>query len=283
MHSAYGLLLFALAAAAAAAQTPPQLLQNAPPAQIAQPAQAAQPQQDGQPLQLRQGEAALHAGHPQQALTLFQQALAADPRDAAANLLAAAAEIALYQPADAVRYAEKAQAIEPENWKVHTTLVTAYAMAGDPAHRDQERAILRQAHNNPALPDARQSSGFLLDMFRAGRYQADAVEYFKPLGTYNTYFRFLIRNAAGARVWTIEINSDSLNQSSWAQAYPKQAAEGQRQFQIESAPGEAHVDYRTFSGAPGYDYAKSQVIKILEAQTAPFPGEAPAPGNAPAN
>ncbi len=273
MRSPRGVLLLALAAGAAPAQTPPQQLQNAPPAQVAQPAQAPQPQQ---PSQLQQGEAALRANQPQQALTLFQQAIAADPRDAAANLLAAAAEIALYQPADAVRYAEKAQALEPENWKVHTTLVTAYAMAGDTSHRDQERAILRQAHSNPALPDARQTSGFLLDRFRAGRYQADVVEYFKPLGTYNTYFRFLIRNAAGARVWTIEINSDSLNQSSWAQAYPKQAAQGQRQFQIESAPGEAHVDYRTFSGAPGYDYAKSQVIKILEAQTAPFPGEAAA-------
>ena len=262
----------ALTATVALAQSPPAQLQNVPPAQAVQP---------GNPSQIDQGEAALHAGQPQQALTLFQQALAADPQNAAANLLAATAEIALYQPADAIRYAQKAQTLEPENWKVHTTLVTAYAMAGDLAHRDAERAILRQAHNNPALADARQTSGFLLDMFRAGRYQADAVEYFKPLGTYNTYFRFLIRNAAGARVWTIEINSDSLNQSSWAQAYPKQAAEGQRQFQIESAPGEAHVEYRTFSGAPGYDYAKSQVVKILEAQTAPFPSEPPAPSNSP--
>ena len=262
----------ALTATVALAQSPPTQLQNAPPAQAVQL---------GQPSQIEQGEAALHAGQPQQALTLFQQALAADPQNAAANLLAATAEIALYQPADAIRYAQKAQTLEPENWKVHTTLVTAYAMTGDLAHRDAERAILRQAHNNPALADARQTSGFLLDMFRAGRYQADAVEYFKPLGTYNTYFRFLIRNAAGARVWTIEINSDSLNQSSWAQAYPRQAAQGQRQFQIESAPGEAHVEYRTFSGAPGYDYAKSQVVKILEAQTAPFPGEPPAPDNSP--
>ena len=232
--------------------------------------------QTAQSSPLQQGEAALHAGQTQQALSRFQQAIAADPQNAAANLLAASAEIALYQPADAVRYAERAQALEPQNWKVHTTLVTAYAMAGDTARRDQERAILRKAHDNPALPEARQTSGFLLDLFRAGRYRVEAVEYFKPLGTYNTYFRFIIRNAAGAHVWTIEVNSDSLNQASWAQAYPKQAGEGQRQFQIESAQGDAHVDYRTFSGAPGYDWIKSQVVKIVEAQTAPFPGETPA-------
>ena len=227
---------------------------------------------------LQQGLAALHDAQPQQALALFKQAITEEPQSAPANLLAASAEIALYDGADAVRYAERAEALEPENWKVHTTLVTAYAMAGDVAHRDAERAILRKDHDDPALPDARGTSGFLLDMFRVRDYRVDAVEYFKPLGTYNTYFRFIVRNAAGAKVRVIEVNSDSLNQASWAQAYPHQAAEGQRQFQIESAPGETHEDYATFSGGAGYDYAKAQVIKILMGQTGPFPGEGAAAG-----
>jgi tetratricopeptide (TPR) repeat protein len=235
------------------------------------------PQQQNQPSPTQQGAAALRAGKPWEALALFGQAIAADPQNAAANLLAASAEIALYQPTDALQYAERAQALEPGNWKVHTTLVTAYAMAGDTAHRDAERAILREAHENPALPDARETNGFLLDMFKAGRYRVEAVEYFKPLGRYNTYFRFIVRSGsgkdAGAPVWTIEVDSDSLNQSSWAQAYPRQAKEGQRQFQIESAQGATHTEYRTFSGAPSYDYIKPQVVKIVEAQTEPFPGE----------
>ncbi len=220
------------------------------------------------------GSAALRAGHPQQALALLQGALAEDPQSAPANLLAASAEIALYRPADAVRYAERAEQLEPGNWKVHTTLVTAYTMAGDVPHRDAERALLHKAHEDPALPDARESSGFLLDLFHSGAYTVEAVEYFKPIGKYNTYFRFLVRDPAGARVWTIEVNSDSLNQSSWAQAYPRQAAEGQRQFQIEGAQGEVHVGYSTFSGAPSYDYSKGQVLKILAAHKEPFPGEA---------
>ncbi|RRA49449.1 hypothetical protein D1Y84_15350 [Acidipila sp. EB88] len=226
--------------------------------------------------QLQEGLAALRAGEPEKALAIFTQRIAADPSDAAANLLAATAAIALYQPADAVRYAERAHALEPANWKVHTTLVTAYSMAGDAQHRDAERAILEAAHNNPALPDARGTNGYLLDLFREGRYSVEAIDYFKPFGRYNTYFRFIVRNAAGAHVWTIEANSDSLNQSSWAMAYPKQAKEGQRQFQLESGDSYPHVDYRSFSGAPGYDYIKSQVVKVLAAQKDPFPGE-PAP------
>ncbi len=220
---------------------------------------------------------ALRDGKPADALSLLQGVLAADPDNAAANLLAASAEVALYQPAEAVRYGERARALEPDNWKVHTTLVTAYSMAGDVSHRDAERAALRLAHENPALPDARETSGFLLDIFKAGRYRVDAVEYFQPLGRYNTYYRFLVRNGQGARVWTIEVNSDSLNQASWAKAYPQQAKEGQRQFQIESAQGPGHTEYRTFSGAPSYDYIRAQVVRIVTSQGTPFPGEAPAP------
>ena len=227
--------------------------------------------QDASPL--AQGAAELRANHPQQALALFEQAITAAPESAEANLLAASAELQLYNGADAVRYAQRAQALAPGDWKIHTTLVTAYAMAGDTPHRDTERVYLRKAHEDGTLPDARETSGFLLDRFRAGRYSVDAVEYFKPLGRYNTYYRFLVRNAAGARVWVIEVNSDSLNQSSWAAQYPREARQGQRQFQIESAQGPNHVEYRTFSGAPSYDYMKTQVAKIVGAQTKPFPGE----------
>lgn len=225
--------------------------------------------------------AAMREGRPADALASLKQVLATDPDNAAANLLAASAEVALFEPTDAVRYGEKARALEPDNWKVHTTLVTAYSMAGDVPHRDAERAALRKAHGDPALPDARETSGFLLDRFKAGRFRIDAVEYFQPLGRYNTYYRFLLRNAAGARVWTIEVNSDSLNQASWAKAYPQQAREGQRQFQIESEQGPNHTEYRTFSGAPSYDYMKAQIVKIVGAQAAAFPGETPAPDPAP--
>ena len=84
-----------------------------------------------------------------------------------------------------------------------------------------------------------------------------------------------MHNAKGALVWTIKIDSDSLNEVSWAQAYPRQAAEGERQFQIESSPADNQVQYKSFSGQPNYDWIKAQVVKILAAQKGPFPGETP--------
>ena len=208
----------------------------------------------------------------QAALVTLTKILAATPDDVSANLLAAAAEIALYDGPHAVTYAERARQLDPGNWKVHTTLVTAYTMAGDTNHRDAERATLRQLHESATAPEARASSGFLLDLFRVKDYRVEAVEYFKPLGKFHLYYRFILKDADGNRIWQISVVSDDFNQSSWARAYPQQAAEGQRQFQItgESPGGSSHVDYTSFSGSASYDYARSRVVAILNAQTGPF-------------
>ncbi|MGA8160317.1 MAG: hypothetical protein WCB76_05895, partial [Acidobacteriaceae bacterium] len=93
---------------------------------------------------ITQGLAALQTNQPRQALTNFQQALQADPNNASANLLASTAAVELYQGALAVQYAEKARQLDPQNWKIHTTLVAAYSAAGMRTQRDEERATLRQ-------------------------------------------------------------------------------------------------------------------------------------------
>src|ERR1700758_1480539 len=124
---------------------------------------------------------ALKANQPQQALDQFELALKVNPNDAAANLLAAAAALSLYRSDLAVRYADKARDLDPHNWKVHTTLVAAYAGAGMKQQRDQEREILRKLHDDPNAPDAMQTKGFLLEMFPVKQYRVEAVEYFHPV------------------------------------------------------------------------------------------------------
>ena len=209
---------------------------------------------------------------PQAALNTLTKVLAATPDDVSANLLAAAAEIALYDGPHAVTYAERARQLDPDNWKVHTTLVTAYAMAGDTQKRDAERATLHALHESTTAPDARASSGFLLELFRVKDYRVEAVEYFKPLGRFHLYYRFILKDPDGNRIWQISVVSDDFNQASWAKAYPQQAAQGQRQFQItgESPGGVSHVDYSSFSGSASYDFARKRVVEILTAQAGPF-------------
>ncbi len=220
------------------------------------------------------GLQALKANQPQQALDQFELALKANPNDPAANLLAASAALSLYKNDVAVKYAEKAHEVEPNNWKVHTTLVAAYAGAGMKPQRDQEREILRKLHDDPNAPEAMQTKGFLLEMFPVKQYRVEAVEYFHPVEKFHIYYRFVIRNAAGKRVWQIDTESNDFDQDSWAKAHPDEAAAGKRQFQLVGADRDLHMDYRMFSGTPDYDVIRQQVVAVIQEQTAPFPGEA---------
>ncbi|MBV8435888.1 MAG: hypothetical protein JOY95_00060 [Silvibacterium sp.] len=216
---------------------------------------------------------ALRANQPQQALDQFELTLKVNPNDAVANLLAATAALSLYKNDLAVKYAEKARELDPNNWKVHTTLVAAYAGAGMKQQRDQEREILRKLHDNPNAPEAMQTKGFLLEMFRVKQYRVEAVEYFHPVEKLHIYYRFVIRNAAEKRVWQMDIESNDFDENSWAKAHPDEAAAGKRQFQLVGEDRDAHMDYRMFSGTPDYDMIRAQVVGVLQEQTAPFPGE----------
>jgi len=222
--------------------------------QAASPPAAAMPSLDP-------GLADLRAGQPAQALTAFQQILAADPNNAVATLYAATAALELYNGALAVQYAEKARQLDPQSWKVHTTLVAAYAASGMKQQRDQERAALAQLHATGAA-DARQANGFLLEMFQSGAAQVEAIQYFEPMGKFHTYYRFLVRDSVTHARREIDVQSNDFDQKSWAAAHPGLAAAGERQFQLTDATGA--LDYRMFTGMPDYDQIRAMVVGVLQ-------------------
>ncbi len=216
----------------------------------------------------------------EKALASFQKVLNADPENATANLLAASAALNLFQGDGAVTYAENARRLAPNDWRVDTTLVTAYAVDGKIAERDAVRAKLVALHNSPDAPDAMKANGFLLDLFKVKKYRVETVQYFKPIGKFHTYYRFLVRNMAGKRLWEYELQSDDFAQKSWADAHPQEAAAGGRQYTLESDFGDAHVEYRLFSGSPSYDDVRAVVVQLLTDRTEPFPGELSKPAPA---
>ncbi len=277
MPPAFRLLYVALLFSCGAAPLPAQMLNPPAPGPATSPAPAAL---------LAQGLAALEASQPRQALADFEQILASNPNHATANLFAATAALELFEGPLAVRYAEAARRLDPQNWKVDTTLVAAYAAADMKPQRDQERALLRQLHST-GVPEARQATGFLLEMFpvnlrspapagaaapaaAAAPYRVDAIEYFQPMGEFHTFYRFLVRRPDGRRIWEIDVQSNDFDEKSWAQVHPAQAAAGERQFQLtghgdsgrQSASGK-EVDYRMFSGHPDYDTIRAMVVQAL--------------------
>jgi hypothetical protein len=106
------------------------------------------------------------------------------------------------------------------------------------------------------------------------QYRIEAIEYFHPVDKFHIYYRFLIRNAEGKRVWQIDVESNDFDENSWAKAHPDEAAAGKRQFQLVGEDRDLHMDYRMFSGKVDYDAIRAQVVEVIQAQNALFPGEA---------
>jgi tetratricopeptide (TPR) repeat protein len=270
----FALVLFGAALSSSHAQAPsttPATAQAAPQPQVP-PSQASS--------DLDEGLRYLKTNQPAKALAAFQRILQTDPDNATANLLAASAALNLFQGDASVAYAEKARQLAPNDWRVDTTLVAAYAAAGKIKERDEERAKLIALHDSADAPDAMKANGFLLDLFRVKDYRVEVVQYFKPLGKFHTYYRFLVRNAANKRLWEYDLQSDDFSQKSWAEAHPQEAAAGGRQYSLESDTGDTHTEYRLFSGSPTYDEVRAVVVNLLQERTSPFPAESPKPGAA---
>jgi tetratricopeptide (TPR) repeat protein len=208
------------------------------------------------------------------ALSLFSQALAQDPNNAAVNLLAAGSAIESLQMDLALKYAQKAQQLDPADWKVHLTLLVADAGTGKLKERDQERELVRQFHSDGKHPDATQSNGFMIDYFALKDYRVRAVEYFAPMGTPHFSYRFLVYNQDRKQLWTVALESDDLDQASWATAHKALAANGEREYSLDGYGANVHTTYRDYSGKPSYDEVKAEVVKVMNEQ--PLPNVLPA-------
>jgi hypothetical protein len=251
------------------AGAPAQLL---PPTPTPQGAAAAGTQQ-GVQAEFQSGMDALRRHDPTQAMEAFRRAATENPQSYDANMMAASTALSLWQPREAITFGERAQAIDPADWRVATTLVAAYQMVGDKTKRDAERNLLDKAHGADPHGEAQRVSGFLEDRFRVGAYTVDGVEYFAPVGANRIYYRFVVQAKEGGPRWNLDVMSDARNQASWAAANPDKAAAGERQFQLAGADGTRREEYQGWTGRPDFDEVKGHITAMLRERTAPFPGQ----------
>jgi tetratricopeptide (TPR) repeat protein len=209
------------------------------------------------------------------ALALLEQVLSADPNNESVNLLAAGAAIGAFQPDVALKYAQKAHELDPADWKVHLTLLAADAGTGRLRERDAERELVRQFHNDGKHSDAAQSNGFMIEYFPVKNYRVRAIEYFAPVGKTHFVYRFAVFDQDQKPIWAVALESDDLDQASWAAAHKEQAAAGEREYSLDGYGKDAHTTYRNYSGKPTYDEVKAEVVKVLGEMTPPAGKQAP--------
>ena len=191
-------------------------------------------------LLLQSAIAARGAGHPDEALAMYQQGTKIG---------------------------------DPGNKHEAMVVIPIYAALGRWDDFDKARAELRSAAT--ADPTIFSGRGYLIEEFKAGSRQFRVIEYPTLHGHFNTRYRFLVVSESTADFTPYyDLESDDGDQGFFQKDHPDLAKKGERQFSLDSYPkplSQALMGF--YNGEPPYEKIRATVA----AAPPPKPDPAPTP------
>lgn len=231
---------------------------------------------------LQPGLDALKKGDSAAALTAFQPALAAFPKDGKVLQLSGEAAMETNQNDVALGLFERALAEHPKDvWNIRFGVLRLEARLGKWEDFDKGLAELKAAKK--AGDAALESPGFVVDEFEVGGQKVTAAFYPLLAGHFKTLYRFLLpvpapvdvaastTGGAGDRCKDpnfrpyIDVESDDVDQSFFAQAHPDLAKKGERSYSLDTYPAACSQGLIKFysDGEPKYEVVRADVTKAL--------------------
>jgi tetratricopeptide (TPR) repeat protein len=252
-----GVLVFGLGLGVAQAQLPSRL-----------------PQVDksgGDPLAV--GKAALERKDYEAAKKFFKDYLDGNAGDIEATSDLGDAELGLKDYPAAAKQFKEVIAAKKDLWHAHQDLVLAYAGMQDWADFDRERAVIKAARDQNAQGLAGHD-GDVIDVLQVADKTYTVRAFYKLYGHYNTRYVFLHFGADGKLSDYIQCESDDIDQVSFKQAHPKEAAAGERSFSLDtyaiSEKGSSQGLIKFYSdGEPTYETVRADALKVLEGNVKP--------------
>jgi tetratricopeptide (TPR) repeat protein len=209
----------------------------------------------------------LLSGNREQALREAEEILDAHPGNAEASFMIGTLLLDYGKPAEALVCFRNAQAAWPGSTDVHAGLLEAFAETGDRKNRDIERAILRGYHADGHHPSAAKTPGMVIERFRAGDKEIEAVEYFDPQGPDHVYYRFNVFDPGGVIVGWYAFAADDPDQAAYQNEHPDVARTSLRRYALESFIGGNSANLGMIDGAPSYDDFRSRIVSVCAAET----------------
>ena len=168
----------------------------------------------------------------------------------------------------------------PKSWAAHSSLAEVCAAEGRWPDFNQERKLVRDARERGEAGASRSNSD-VIDVLYVGaeRY---IVREFNPLnGRFHSRYSFTHFGKDGKLDFWIQCESDDVDQSSFAQKHPKEAAAGQRSFSLDSYSqtlnasgqlvGQTHGTIKFYwDGEPTYETVRADVLGALERKATPM-------------
>ena len=224
---------------------------------------------------LEPGMTALKKGDAAAALGAFQPALSAYPKDTKVLLLSGEAAMASNQNDQALLLFQRALAEHPASpldWDARFSVLVLQARLAHWTDFDQGLAELKAAKEakNPELD----AEGFLVDLFDAGGKKVKVIYYPQLAGKFHTLYRFLLPKPAAANTPSLppsdtqdrcanpnfqpylDVESDDADQAF--------ARKGQRVFSLDTYPASCSQGLiKFYQSEPKYEDVRAEVLKNL--------------------
>jgi tetratricopeptide (TPR) repeat protein len=208
----------------------------------------------------RQGMDAFRAGDYAGALRIFRQVIAADPSDIVAYNVSANCSLRLGDYRSAIDSFQHALQLRPDEWHNLSGLMRAYTLAGMTPERDALRKHIAELEHEGKLPP---EFSYIFETFQAGDKKVEVAEFPQIHGFYGERYRFKVFTSTGKQVFCVTLESNSLDQPTWAKQHPKEAAAGGRGFSLDGYATDAHYTYDFYDGEPPYEQVREEVLQVL--------------------
>jgi tetratricopeptide (TPR) repeat protein len=239
---------------------------NPPPAQ--QPANTAQPTMSAYAAQRENALIPAYAAERNRdyegAYKLFKQVLEDYPRDARAMMLTANAATLAGHPEEAITLYERAIDQDKRNSvQMLPHLIQLYAQLNRWSDFDAARKQAREAAlaGNKYL---HADTGYIIEDYTDGARRIQVLEYPKLFGRFHTRYRFLTVSQYDPNTHFTpytDLESDDIDQVSFKQQHPDKAAAGDRAFSLDTYPTPtSQALMRFFDGEPTYEEVRALAI-----------------------
>jgi tetratricopeptide (TPR) repeat protein len=235
---------------------------------------------------IRPAVALLNRGDDAAALTAFLSVLTTYPNDLIVLRYSAAAAMGAGQNEQALALFQRALAQFPSKpWPIRTAIIVLEARLNRWDDFDRDVAMLRNAKKGGMEHDLDDNAGFVIDEFESGRGQVQGVVLPLQAGRYHTLYRFLLpawveldsRAQAAAEAKDpsrcvkrdfqphIDVESDDVDQAAFAKAHPELAAKGGRSYSLDAYESPCTQALVTIypDGEPRYETVRADVVKAI--------------------
>jgi tetratricopeptide (TPR) repeat protein len=200
-------------------------------------------------------------------LSIFRQIIALDPSDIVAYNGSANCSMRLKQYVLAIDYFKHALQLQPDEYHNLSGLMHAYTLARMDPERDELRKHIADLETAGKLPD---NFNYVFETFNLGDKTVEVAEFPKIQGRYGERYRFMVFDTTGKQTLCITLESNALDQLSWAKEHPKEAAAGTRLFSLDGYTRDSHSTFAIYDGEPGYDLVREEAKQILAGKKQPI-------------